>query len=239
MSKVRRLAFAALVAGGVILFLPYAGSHSGGGGFPPPFWNSLIATFGVLCLLIASGVALTSYRDADRSVGGPSPEQAESNGSRVAIVAAAFGFVLAVSAPFMVFPVGCNIATCYMDPQGAWSTIWPNILTLDLGFVLVAWGWGASRSRRLSLPGLGIGWVLGGIVLLMLGLLIGYSTGCPVNGCPPLTASGWWSLFWPDVIAGSLGVLLVVLGSLLVVLRWPKSPGAALGGSPQLKGGQS
>ncbi len=237
MGILRKLAFVALVAGGVFLFLPYAGWYRQGTGFPPPIWISLIAASGILCLLIASGVVLTSYKDADHPVRETGPVQAESNGPRVAIVAAAFGFVLALSAPFIVFPVGCNTAPCYMNPQGAWSTIWPNVLTLDLGFVLVAWGWGASRSRRLSLPGLGIGWVLGGIALLMLGLLIGYSTGCPVNGCPPLTTSEWWSLFWPDVIADSLGVLLVFVGSLLVIVRWPKREGGALGGSLQVKEG--
>ena len=149
--------------------------------------------------------------------------QGDSSGKRVGIVAAAFGVILALSAQFIVFPVGCNIGTsCPASPGGVWSTIWPNVLTLNLGFVLVGWGFGASRSGRLSLPGLGIGWILGGIVLLMLGLLIGYSTWCPASGCPPLTSGGWWSLFWPDVIADSLGVLLIIGGSLLVKLRWPR-----------------
>ena len=172
-------------------------------------------------------------------MGGRVPRQAELNGSRVAIAAAAFGFALALSATFIVFPVACNTAPCYMNPQGAWSTIWPNVLTIDLGFVLVAWGWGVSRSRRLSLPGLGIGSIQSGIVLLMFGHLIGYTMFCPANGCPSLTLSGWLSLFWPDVIAESLGVLLIVVGSLLVLLRWPKSAGGILGGSLQVKGGQS
>ena len=162
--------------------------------------------------------------------------QSRQDGSRVGIAAAAFGGVLALSALFIAFPVGCNTAPCYMDPQGAWTTIWPNVLTLDIGFVLAAWGWGVSRSRRLSLPGLGIGSILSGIVLLMFGHLIGYTMFCGPYGCPSLTLSGWLSLFWPDVIAESLGGLLIVVGSLLVLLRWPKRQGGALGGSLEPEG---
>jgi hypothetical protein len=212
-----------LLQQGVFVLFLYAGWYSGGGGIYPSPFVTAIADLGVFCLLIASRVALTSYRDTSNSVSEPNTGQADSNGQgRTKVLV--FGFVLALSAFFIPFPVGCNFApSCSMSPEGAWSTIWPNVLILNLGFVLVSWGWGVSRSRRLSLPGLGIGMILGGIVLLILGLRISYTTMCGGNGCPPLTASGWCSLFWPDVIAGSLGFLLITAGSFLVAFRWPKS----------------
>jgi hypothetical protein len=224
MPFLRILASVTLVAAGVFVLFVYAGWYSGGGGLYPSPFVTAIADLGVLCLLIASRVVLTSYRAASDPVSGPTPGQADSNGQRRRTTKVlVFGFVLALSALFIPFPVGCNFApSCSMSPEGAWSTIWPNILTLNLGFVLVSWAWGVSRSRRLSLPGLGMGMILGGIVLLMLGLRISYATMCGGNGCPPLTASEWWSLFWPDVIAGSLGFLLIVAGSFLMVFRWPK-----------------
>jgi hypothetical protein len=123
MGLPRKLGFVALVAGGVILILPYAGWYSGGGGPSPSFWVSSSTASGVLCLLIASGVALTSYKDTEHSVGEPNPVQSGQDGSRVGTVAPAFGGVLALSTLFIAFPVGCNTAPCYMDPQGAWSTI--------------------------------------------------------------------------------------------------------------------
>jgi len=226
MTLLRILASVTLVAAGVFVLFVYAGWYSGGGGIYPSPFVTTIADLGVLCLLIASRVVLTSYRAPGDS--GPNPGRPDSNGHRRRTTVLVFGAVLALSALFIPFPVGCNFASsCSMSPEGAWSTIWPNILTLDLGFVLVSWGWGVSRSRRLSLPGLGIGLILGGIVLLMLGLRISYTTMCGGNGCPPLTAGGWWSLFWPDVIAGSLGFLLIAAGSFLVAFRWPKRADAA------------
>jgi hypothetical protein len=232
MSILRKLASGALLTAGVFVLFLSANWYSGGGGLYPPLWWSGIADLGVLSLLVASRMVLTSHKDTRPSVSGPNLGQIDPNGSRRAVTVSVLGAILALSALFIPFPVGCNFASsCAMNPEGTWSTIWPNMLTLNLGFVMFAWGLGVSRSRRLSMPGLGIGMVPGGITLLILGLRIGYTTMCPANGCPPLTASAWWSLFWPDVIAGSLGVLLIVLGSLLVLLRWPKRDGGAPGGS--------
>ena len=223
MLFLRKLASVMLVAAGAFVLFLYADFYAGGGGLYLPLWASAFADIGILCLLIASRVVLTSYKDTSRSISEPSLGRADPNGSRRGIPASVIGFILALSALFIPFPVGCNFASgCVMSPEGAWSTIWPNILTLNVGFVLVSWGWGVRRSGRLSLPGLGMGMILGGIVLLILGLRISYTTMCPTNGCLPLTASGWWSLFWPDVIAGSLGFLLIVAGSFLVAFRWPK-----------------
>jgi hypothetical protein len=217
LNSLRRLACIVLAAAGVFILYLYALVYSGGGGLPP-LPVTAIADLGVLCLLIASRMVLTSYVDAGSPVPGPR------RGNRASLL----GIVLTLSALFIIFPVGCNISNgCSMSPEGTWSTIWPNTLMLILGFVLAAWGWGASRSRRLSLPSLGIGMIPGGLVVLMLALRTGYTTFCPANGCLPLTAREWWSLYLPNVIAGSLGVLLIAIGSLLVLLRWPRIGQAA------------
>ncbi len=208
-------------AGAFILYL-YAGVYSGGGGLYPALPFTTIADIGVLCLLISSRAVLRSYR-------APNTTNVGANQPRNWLAPTVLGVILTLSAFFIPFPVGCNVASsCPMSPLGAWSTIWPNTITICLGFMLAAWGWGAGRSRELSLPGLGVGMVPAGAVLLMLALRISYSTMCPLNGCLPLTGSQWWSLFWPDVVAGSLGVMLMVAGFLLALLvgpgaRLPKS----------------
>jgi hypothetical protein len=223
MPPFRKLTCVVLYAAGYFLLYLYASWYLGGGGLPPLFVSG-ITDLGVLCLLIASRMVLLSYGATGHSILGPSLGQTDSTESTGWNKASVLGVVLALVALFVIFPVGCNTSVgCSMSPGGTWSTIWPNILTLNLGFVLAGWGWDVSRSRKLSLPGLGVGMIPGGMALLMLGLRTGYTTFCPAFGCAPLTASGWWSLFWPNVIADSLGVLLIAVGLLLMLLRWPKS----------------
>jgi hypothetical protein len=145
--------------------------------------------------------------------------QGTPSSSGVPVAMIAIGFALAVFSPFIAFPVGCNLAnSCPADPVGWWSTAWPNVLSLDLGIVLIGGGFGRRGSERsLSVP-LGLSLILSGIVLLGLGLSVGYMTSCPANGCPPLTESQSWALFWPNVIADSLGVALLVAGAIVVLL---------------------
>lgn len=150
--------------------------------------------------------------------------------SRLVVGAVVLGIVLVVSGPWIVFPIGCGFAiSCPASPEGWWSTNWLNVLVFDLGVVLVGWGIGVWRSgRSFSVP-LDVALTFSGIVFVVLGLSVGYSTSCPGNGCPPLTASQWWNLFWPDVIADTLGVILVVVGSVTMLLarRKPVSNGSA------------
>ncbi len=142
-----------------------------------------------------------------------------------ALAAVYLGLFLAFAAQFIPSPVGCNLtSSCPADPMGAWSTIWPNVLSTCLGVVLLTTGYGRLRSRNGVLPGLGVGLVIGDFFVLVQGLTVGYTTSCPANGCLPLTASQWWSLFWPDVIADMLGTAFMIAGSAILIMRWrPKA----------------
>jgi hypothetical protein len=194
-------------------------------GYSPGFSHlgvgpSLIAAFSVLCLLGAAVIALESINMPNEEARVP----------EMAYAAVYLGLFLAFASQFIPFPVGCNLDAwpynltnvfhgCPAGPEGVWSTIWPNTLTTCVGVVLVTTGYGKTRSRDVSLPGLGLGLMISGFVLLVLGLSIGYTTFCPANGCPPLTASQWWSIFWPDVIADILGTTLIIAG-LVLIARW-------------------
>jgi hypothetical protein len=144
----------------------------------------------------------------------------DSRALKVTYAAIFLGLWLALAAQFIPFPVGCNLASsCPADPEGAWSTMWPNALSTCVGVVLVTAEYGRLRSRDAALRGLGMGLIVSGIFLLVWGLSIGYVTSCPANGCPPLTASQWWSLFWPDVIAEMLGIACIAAGSAILITR--------------------
>jgi hypothetical protein len=141
------------------------------------------------------------------------------------------GFILAFASQFIPFPVGCNLDAwpynltnvfhgCPASPEGVWSTIWPNALSTCVGVVLVTTEYGKLRSRDAVLPGLGVGFMVSGFLLLIQGLTIGYFTSCPANGCLPLTAGQWWSLFWPDVVADTMGTALILAGSAILIMRW-------------------
>jgi hypothetical protein len=220
MGLVRKSVTTALIGGGGFALI--IGGLFNSGGLPIPPAISLIIAAGVFCLLIAVTIGLTSFKGDSGAASATDTSQNVSIRS-MGKTEVAIGIVLVFAAPFIIFPVGCNLAvSCPADPAGTWSTIWPNVLTLDLGLMLVAWGFGRKMPRRLSLMGLGFGGVLSGVVLGLYGSSISYWTSCPASGCPPLTAGVWWSLFWPDVIAESLGVLLVLSGTALVLLAWTK-----------------
>src|SRR5207245_7827494 len=134
------------------------------------------------------------------------------------------GASLIVSSFLVVFPVGCNIASsCPASPFGWWSTFWPNVLAFVVGMMVAAWGL-AARSTRQPLQALGAALVIDGTIMITLGYSVGYETHCPANGCPPLTAGQWWSLFWPDVIAGVLGVVLIAAGFALILVSRRERP---------------
>jgi hypothetical protein len=147
-------------------------------------------------------------------------------------VVASVGIVIMLLAPFIPFPVGCNLQTwfnhtnvshgCPASPIGTWSTVWPNVLLLDLGLVFASIGLGSAKPDRSPVVGAGTGLIMGGLFLIAFGYSSGYITSCPANGCPPLTSAEWWSLFWPDVLAKIIGASQIVVGTLtcfLVVRR--------------------
>ena len=194
-------------------------------GYSPGFSHlgvgaSLIAAFSTLCLLGAAAMALVSIKVPIGEVRAP----------EMAYVAVLLGLFLAFASQFIPFPAGCNLDAwpynlanvsdgCPASPEGVWSTIWPNTLTTCIGVVLATTGYGKARQGNTSLPGLGLGLMISSFVLLVLGQSIGYTTFCPANGCAPLTASQWWALFWPNVIADVLGATLIVAG-LVLIARW-------------------
>ncbi len=180
--------------------------------------GSLIAAFSIICLIGAALIALGSINLLIE----------ESHVSEMAYGAVLLGLCLAFASQFIPFPVGCYLDAwpynltnvhhgCPAGPDGVWSTIWPNVLTACVGVVLATWGYGKTRSRNARLPGLGLGLMISGFVLLVMGLSVGYTTMCPANGCAPLTASQWWSLFWPDVIVDMLGTGLMVAGLVILI----------------------
>ena len=224
MNLSRALAVLALAVVGVFFFfvsgLGYSSGFSSEG-----LLLSFIASLSILSLLGAAVIALRSFR---------TPEE-DSRASQTTIAAVYLGLFLAFAAPFILYPVGCNLDAwpynltnvfhgCPASPEGVWSTIWPNALTTCVGVLLVTTGYGRPRSRRAVLPGLGMGLIVSGFALLVWGLSIGYFTSCPANGCPPLTGSQWWSLFWPDVVADILGTVCMAAGSVILITSWQLKP---------------
>lgn len=148
-----------------------------------------------------------------------------------AVVLVVLGVILVVSSRYIAFPVGCNVTpSCTPDPVGFWSTNWLNVLILDFGIVLVGWGLGMWWSGRLLSVPLGIALILAGIVLLAGGLTVSYamsclSSGLGYGGCtgPTTFSSEWFVIFWPDVIAGSFGIILIAVGAVVVLLARRRS----------------
>jgi hypothetical protein len=171
---------------------------------------------GAICLLAAaySGVVLLK---ANRAVSW-----------RRSIVVTFLGILITVLAPFTPFPVGCNLQTwfnhtnvshgCPASPIGTWSTVWPNVLLLDIGLVVASIGLASAKPGRSPVVGAGMGLMMGGFVLIAFGYSSGYATSCPANGCPPLTSAEWWSLFWPDVVAKIVGASQIAAGALTCFL---------------------
>jgi len=220
MSLLRTLAALALaIVGGFFFFLSSIG-YSSGFSYPGVV-SSIVAAFSILCLLGAAVIALGLIRTPIEEARVP----------EMTYAAVYLGLFLAFASQFIPFPVGCNLDAwpynltsvshgCPASPVGVWSTIWPNALTACVGVLLVTMGFRKTRLRSVNLPGLGLGLMISGFLLLVWGFSIGYFTSCPANGCPPLTGSQWWSLFWPDVIAELLGVLCIVSGSTMLVKHW-------------------
>jgi len=226
--NLRRL-IAVLVLAAVGAFFFFLSGFAYAGGFPSGgFELTFIADVSVLCLLGASVIALMSFKNPDKV----------SHRSKMTYATLFLGLFLVLVAFLIPFPVGCNLDAwpynltnvshgCPASPEGAWSTIWPNALTTCFGVILVTSVYGRLRSRNAVIPGLGMGLIVSGFLLLVWGLSIGYSTSCPGNGCPPLTGSQWWSLFWPDVTAEIMGVLCMVAGTVILF--------ASRGSRPEVK----
>jgi hypothetical protein len=209
---VRRLApvaFVALFVLGAFLLRVVAGSLTS----VPSLFSYLFMSVGALCLLSAEYVGTVSLK-VTPSPARVHPERTGLTPTRLTAV----GVAMALLGPFVFLPIGCNTGQCTMDPTGTWSTIWPNVLVLELGLVLAGLGMAERRPERLRLAGLGFGLIVGGVALLILGSVYSLFTFCPVNGCPPLTGSAWWSVFWPNVVAQSLGAVLVAAGSAAVLI---------------------
>jgi len=223
-NLIRALAILALAVVGAFFFFVSGLGYSSG--FPSEgLLLSFIASLSILCLLGSAVIALGSFRRPDE----------DSHTSQRTLAAVYLGLFLAFAAPFIPFPVGCNLDAwpynltnvfhgCPASPVGVWSTIWPNALTTCVGVLLVTTGYGKLRSRKAVLPGLGMGLIVSGFVLLVWGLSIGYFTSCPANGCPPLTGSQWWSLFWPDVVADILGIVCMAAGLVILIESWRLKP---------------
>jgi hypothetical protein len=194
-----------------------------GGGMQPaskPSALSSIMLAGAICLLGAaySGVILLRVNNG---------------GSRkkLTVVVTSLGILITVLAIFTPFPVGCNLQTwfnhtnvsygCPASPFGSWSTVWPNVLLLDIGLVFSSIGLASAKPDRSPVVGAGMGVIMGGLVLVAFGSSFSYITSCPANGCPPLTSAQWWSLFWPNILANIIGASQIVVGSMacLIALR--------------------
>lgn len=168
---------------------------------------------GAMCLLAAaySGVVLLRVN----KVG---PLKKLTVVTRLAIVV----ILLAPFPPFPPFPVGCNLQTwfnhtnvshgCPASPVGTWSTIWPNVMLLDLGLVFASIGLASAKPDRSPVVGAGMGLMMGGLILFALGHSSGYITTCTPNGCLPLTSAEWWSMSWPNVLAEIIGPSQIVVG---------------------------
>jgi len=147
-----------------------------------------------------------------------------------ALVAA--GLLACLAGLFLQFPVGCNLIPpdkgCSANPVSWWSTFWPNITGFGLGILSIALGTSNGRLLKRAVLGSGPALIIDGIMLNFPSLIVGwftrwkdlpyYFTSCPANGCPPLTTSKWWGLFWPGIVAGSIGILLFVSGATLVLV---------------------
>ena len=223
-NLIRALAVLALAVVGAFFFFVSGLGYSPG--FPSEsILLSFIAALSILCLIGAAAVALSSFRTPDE----------DSHASQMTLAAVYLGLFLAFAALFIPFPVGCNLDAwpynltnvfhgCPADPEGWWSTMWPNALSTCMGVLLVTTGYGKLRSRNAVLPGLGMGLIVSGFALLVWGLSIGYFTSCPANGCPPLTGSQWWSLFWPDMVADILGIVCMAAGLVILITSWRMKP---------------
>lgn len=163
---------------------------------------------GAICLLAAAyaGVLLVTVND---------------RGSRKGLgLLASPGLALVLLAPFLPFPVGCNVwSGCPMSPYGTWSTVWPNMLVLSSGLVLASVGFAAMMPQRSPAVGAGTGMIMSGLALVAFGYSFGYMTSCAANGCLPLTTADWWSLYWPNVLAISSGWILIISGGVAVTSR--------------------
>jgi hypothetical protein len=214
------VALVALVALGALgTFLMYAvGASLLGGGFPSLFAPFMLA--GAFCLVGASyyGIVLVRVDEA-------------TSWKKLRMVTW-LGILFTIVAVFFPFPVGCNLQSwyntsnishgCPADPVGTWSSAWPNVLLLEIGLVFASVGLASAKPDRSKVVGVGMGLIMGGLVLIALGSSFSYMTSCPANGCPPLTSAGWWSLFWPNVLAEAIGAGQIGVGSaacLITLLR--------------------
>jgi hypothetical protein len=133
------------------------------------------------------------------------------------------GALILLLSVFVPFPVGCNLTpSCPASPYAWWSTWWANVLGSCLGILLIAFGFGAYKLARFSLGSIGTGLIVDGFILnfpiFVLPLSgIYYATSCPGSGCPVLTPGQWWSIFWPGVVVGAVGVLLIAGGAAFVL----------------------
>lgn len=207
----------ALVAFAALGYFLMYGVDDGILGTMPDENSSPFMLAGAVCLLAAaySGVVLLKVNNAG-------------SWKKLPLVTS-LGVVVMVLAPLTPFPVGCNMQTwfnphpnissgCPADPMGTWSTIWPNVLLLELGLVFASIGLALAKPERSPLVGAGMGLIMGGLVLIAFGSSFDYMTMCPEGGCPPLTSTGWWSLFWPNVLAKIIGASQMAVGTTACII---------------------
>lgn len=133
MNLPRTLTVLALaVVGAFFLLVSSLGGYASGFAYEGTLL-SFITTLSMLSLLGAAVVALRSFKASDMD-----PRKL---GRIYAVVY--LGLFLAFAAQFIPFPVGCNLDAwpynltnvhhgCPASPEGAWSTIWPNVLSTCL-----------------------------------------------------------------------------------------------------------
>ena len=178
----RALAALLFASVGALFFFLSSIGYSMGLPFPG-IGTTLVAAFSVLCLI---GAAVMTLGLVNLPIEGELVQ--ETTWSAVYI-----GVFLVFATQFIPFPLGCNLDAwphnlssvhhgCPAGPVGVWSTIWPNVLTTCVGVRLVTTSFRKTGSRNVSLPGLGLGLMIGGFVSLVLGLSTGYTTSCPANG---------------------------------------------------------
>jgi hypothetical protein len=177
-----------------------------------PSEDSPFMLAGAVCLLAAAYVGVVLLR-----VNTAAPR-------RKLTVVTWLGVLIVVLAPLTPFPVGCNLQTwfnphpnisygCSASPIGTWSTVWPNVLLLDIGLVFASIGLASAKPDRSPVVGAGMGLIMGALVLIAFGSSSGGITMCPANGCLPPTSAQWWSLYWPNVLARIIGAGQIVVGS--------------------------
>ena len=168
-GKERALAaLVALVAFAALGYFLMYGADDGILGTMPDENSSPFMLAGAVCLLAAaySGVVLLKVNNAGSWKKLP--------------LLTSLGVVVLVLAPLAPFPVGCNMQTwfnphpnissgCPADPMGTWSTIWPNVLLLELGLVFASIGLASAKPDRSPLVGAGMGLIMGGLVLIAFG----------------------------------------------------------------------